>query len=238
MKIEAWMETGEGHCTSQDRILAMNSLLAQGKLEAEVVNDAEGFLAVLDGVGGLSGGEYAASFVGTSLVMLSLEDCSGINLREQIMGLGRVLTEKRRGATTLSGLLFCEQRCFLFHVGNTRIYGLNGEYLIPLTEDQTAVVESGRLNDLEFRRKNGHIITGCLGGGSDHWGERLIVQDVSEHVKRYTRLLFTTDGIHEYVSVDELENAAKGSISLREIAKIAYENGSRDDRSLMLVRKE
>lgn len=238
MKIDAWMETGEEHRTSQDRILALNTLLAEGKLEATAADDAKGFLAVLDGVGGLSGGEYASSFVGSSLFMLSLETCEETDLREQIMGLSRTLTANCRGATTLSGLFFHQQQCFLFHVGNTRVYGLNGEYLVPLTEDQTAVVESGKLNDLEFRREKGHIITGCLGGGSDRFGKRLIVQDMSESIKRYARLLFTTDGIHEYVSLDELENAAKGSISLQKIAKLAYTNGSRDDRSLMLVRKE
>ena len=50
----------------------------------------------------------------------------------------------------------------------------------------------------------------------------------------YRAFLFTTDGIHEHVEMEELEVMARGEKPVEEAIRIARENGSKDDCSIML----
>ena len=72
---------------------------------------------------------------------------------------------KENMATTLTGLIMTSDSGYLFHVGNTRVYGLQGNYLKQLTEDQTTyqwLLNIGQIDAAEKCSKN--EITHCLGG--------------------------------------------------------------------------
>ncbi len=50
----------------------------------------------------------------------------------------------------------------------------------------------------------------------------------------------TTDGIHEYVSIDELEEFMVGDVSENKIRKLtekANEKGSEDDKTIIVIDK-
>ena len=54
----------------------------------------------------------------------------------------------------------------------------------------------------------------------------------------HKRLLLTTDGIHEYVSIDELEDFMVGEVSektMQMLADKANANGSSDDKTLIVI---
>ena len=107
--------------------------------------------AVCDGVGSLNDGAFAAS---AAVQMLNnwfenLEDTSrlGIRLRDYIFSVNLGITRRaqKRGirtASTLSCLLLWENQYVISHVGDSRIYTLEDNGLLQLTQDQ---VRNGRL---------------------------------------------------------------------------------------------
>ena len=110
-------------------------------------------------------------------------------------------------ATTLSGVLFADGKACLFSVGNTRVYLLQGgKYLKQLTSDDTTLnylLETGRLTVEEaegFDRKN--EITACFGGGRAD----LLKVKLSNMESVASSILLTSDGIHDFLSVDQMED--------------------------------
>ena len=127
---------------------------------------------------------------------------------------------------------------YLFHVGNTRIYGLQGSYLKQLTEDQTTYQWLLNIGQIEAAEKcNKNEITNCLGGGNAQYGSGVCVKENSA-LSSYKRILLTSDGIHEYVSIDDLEDFMYGNISeitMKGLLDKANKNGSSDDKTIIVI---
>lgn len=91
-------------------------------------------------------------------------------------------------------------------MGNTRVYAVvNGKYLKQLTRDDTTLeylLATGQLDSFtaeSFERKN--EITACF--GADNTALLKLKQiDTSGQ----DTLIVTSDGIHDYVSLDEMED--------------------------------
>ena len=142
-------------------------------------------------------------------------------------------------ATTLSALFIGDTKT-IYHVGNTRIYLLkSGKYLRQLTEDDTSVnflVSTGRLSSNEsenYEHKN--QITACFGSGESSF-LRIKTTDVSNFDS--ATFIFTTDGIHDHISLDDLETVLSDSADYSEacikVIELACEKGSPDDKSIMI----
>ena len=147
-------------------------------------------------------------------------------------------------ATTLSGICISDEKARSFHIGNTRIYVFQGSYIKQITEDHTSVnwlVKTGKLSKKEaetYDRRN--EITACFGGGNPALINSLVFEESNEVLSNAKRIVLTSDGVHEYVSVDELEdvlnNEAFEPISMcNEILNLAKANGSTDDKSIVII---
>ncbi len=102
-------------------------------------------LTVCDGVGSLRDGAVAASYAVRLLQawMESLSDTRriGLRMRERIRDIDRQIfaaaeAQNLETATTLSALLLDEDRFYLVHTGDSRIYRYTGETMVQLTPDQ------------------------------------------------------------------------------------------------------
>lgn len=86
---------------------------------------------------------------------------------------------------------------------------------------------------LKTAKKN--EIVACLGGGNPKLVDRLTVFDLNH----YSALLFTTDGVHDYVSIDLLEelisSGKDGTTICEEVLAAAVTAGSEDDLTVMLL---
>ena len=142
-------------------------------------------------------------------------------------------------ATTLSAVYITE-KVSMYHVGNTRVYSLqNGKYLKQLSSDDTKVnylLATGQLTPEEaetYDKRN--VITACMGGGKEEYFQ-LKVSDISEI--NAPAFLMTSDGVHEYVSMDEIEDTLDElgftAAACSKIIEIARANGSTDDASILL----
>ena len=144
-------------------------------------------------------------------------------------------------ATTLALVDFTENSAKITYVGNTRVYAVvNGKYLKQLTRDDTTLeylLATGQLDVStaeSFNRKN--EITACFGAGNP-----ALLKLKQIDVSGQDTLILTSDGIHDYVSLDEMEDiycAADDKMELcKKLIEQVVENGSMDDMSAILISK-
>jgi len=244
MKIYAMTKKGVCKRENEDRILVNDSVISEGYFEFDA---SKIVVAIADGVGGNNTGAVAASFVCEYLSKIE-------NVNRQVLeNINIKLIEESNKdifvnniATTLSGINISGGKSKLFHIGNTRINILQGNYLKQLTEDHTTVnwlVKTRKLTTVEAEKYNKrNEITACLGGGDINLMRQLLFIENCNEITNANKIIMTSDGIHDYVSIDELENFLSEIISIKEICKAiiekAAQNGSKDDRSIFIIEKE
>ncbi len=237
MKITALTQKGKNKLENEDRIIIGKTILSGGVLEGDFAND---IIAIADGVGGNNAGAVASHAVAYELT------CCPEITTEQLDKINQSLVEKSYSddtlkgmATTLSCLSVQNSKGRIYHVGNTRVYALQGgKYLKQLTSDDTTVnylLSSGRLTEEEAKTyENKSEITACFGGGDT---ALLKIKTVDIEVSN-TALIFTTDGIHDYLTIDEFEDIIEEEKDYLSICKKAMEqaiiNGSTDDMSIII----
>ena len=244
MKIYAMTEKGD-HNENEDRILINDTIVSAGTFEAKCDSNLK--ICVADGVGGNNAGAVASSFVCENLkniVPSSKNDLVDIN--SQLLTKSTENANYNGMATTLSGICINDEKAISFHIGNTRIYVFQGSYIKQITEDHTSVnwlVKTGKLSKKEaetYDRRN--EITACFGGGNPSLINSLVFMENNDALLNAKRMILTSDGVHEYVSIDELEdvlnNESLDPLSMcSEILSIAKANGSTDDKSIVIIYK-
>lgn len=240
MKIYAVTQKGPSKAENEDRILVGNTILSNGEFCAEI---SAGVIAIADGVGGNNAGSVASQMVCEALAAM------GTPTLEALTELNLALLEQSRSdaalkgmATTLSGICFPDgQMPFIFHVGNTRVYSIQaGQYLRQLTEDDTVVqylVKTGKLTEEEAENYSSrNEITACMGGDQESLFQLKIIP-LGQAGGQY---LLTSDGVHESLGIDELEdilgndNASLES-RMAELIDMARQQGTSDDCSAVLM---
>lgn len=243
MKICVYSQIGNGKNVCEDAAMVAGMIISDSYFEIQT--EQTHTVAIADGVGGNAGGECASRYVLEKLNEFSMADISAEYLKRFIEGVNKDLlyyasssSGKENMATTLTGLIMTSGSGYLFHVGNTRVYGLQGNYLKQLTEDQTTYQWLLNIGQIEAAEKcNKNEITHCLGGGNTQYGSAVCVKEY-DTLNAYKRLLLTTDGIHEYVSIDDLEDFVSGEISeitMQMLADKARANGSSDDQTIIVI---
>ena len=127
----------------EDSAVVAGEIISDAYFECEVDNTSC-IVALADGVGGNAGGDCASKYVLSELKNISMSDISCVDLKncivemnEKLLQYGFNTTDKKNMATTMTGLMFTENKEFVFHIGNTRLYMLQGSYLKQITQDQT-----------------------------------------------------------------------------------------------------
>lgn len=242
MKIYAMTEKGE-HSENEDRILINDNIISDGFFETE--SNEQTIICVADGVGGNNAGAIASSFVcGNLKKSASISKNSLIDINTQLLEKSVGEANLRGMATTLSGICIDDTAATIFHIGNTRLYVFQGSYIKQITEDHTSVnwlVKTGKLSKKEaetYDRRN--EITACFGGGNPALINSLIFKENDEILSNAKRMVLTSDGVHEYVSIDELEDVLNNDslepqTMCNEILNIAKEKGSTDDKSIIII---
>lgn len=232
-------QAGHGKDISEDTVLVGNEIYSNVTATVEVPEN--GLICVADGVGGNNAGEEASAFVLNALSDYQWTDDDAMKeklteINHQLITASQEDPRLANMATTLSGVCLRDGEIKIIHLGNTRVYSMQGHYLKQLTSDHTVynwLKSLGRTEEAEACNKN--EITSCFGGGDEKLMEKLHIQSVNET----NTLLLTSDGIHEYVSIDDLEDILNSDIpvcdkcdAIREAALIA---GSSDDMTAVLI---
>ncbi len=256
MKIAVQCETGLGKKYCEDHALcyeygnAQTSLFNRVRKEFEVKEPC--LVGVADGVGGNPGAHEASRFTLGAFTDYSREIAEIGSLND----LGKIMKElngrlidyasgirfKETMATTFSAVYVDPDTCFYLHTGNTRISVMHSRYLKQVTTDYTTyqfLLDHGQPEAAE--RCNKCEIISCMGGGSPENLSRIQAKHVYEGGRQPKLILLTSDGIHEFVDLDCMEEILaddgigdldKTDILIRE----ALEHGSADDKTAVIVR--
>lgn len=241
MKVYLSTKKGTGRPASDDRVLVGHGTYEDA--EAEVSIDC-GAVAIADGVGGNNAGGAAADIVCKGIAdtdEISEAVFAGIN--QMVLSDGRSNACHRDMATTLSGVFFSSSgNQVLFHIGNTRIYSIQAlRYLAQITRDDTVVdylFRSGKITEAEAEAyPSRNEITACFGGGKESLFQ-ITLEDLD--ASKYTHFLMTSDGIHESLSLDDMEDIldeADGNwlLAVKSLVEGAKAQGSLDDCTAVIV---
>lgn len=126
--------------------------------------------------------------------------------------------------TTFSTIIFKGDKCFVFHVGDTRVYRYRSNVLEQLTRDHTQRID-----------KNTRYLSRALGADPvldiDMLNEEICVNDI---------YITTSDGIHDFIPYHQfraLVNQNKTPEKITEaLTKQAIENGCDDNLSIQVAR--
>lgn len=237
MHIIAATQKGVYKTENEDRVLIGDSIIDNG---AYVTDFKEGVIAIADGVGGNKAGAVASQFVVDQLRFSEqISEQTLVAINDALIKKSESNSQLERMGTTLSGISFSQSKTVLFSIGNTRVYYLQGsKYLKQITTDDTTMqylLSTGQLSAesaVSFERKN--EITACFGGGNSN----LFKIKVRKTEPIHTPFIITSDGIHDYLSVDCMEELIQEFAFTKELCfqmiKLARRNGSVDDASIIV----
>ena len=228
---------GLHHNVSEDAVLVGENLLRDTVAELPVPEP--GFVCVADGVGGNLGGSQASQLVLNGLAEYDGSAELDVYLHEInncLIAASQNGPAFNQMATTLTGFCFEDTQLRLVHVGNTRAYIKQGNYLKQISTDHTVyqyLKSRGLQEDAENCNKN--EITNCFGGGNSDLLKNLYVSECP----CFGTAVLTSDGVHEYVSQDEIEEILSSNVSWpdksEEIIRRAKNLGSEDDMTVVIV---
>lgn len=224
-----------------------NNILVNDKT---ILLDSDVFrcVGVADGVGGNAGGRIASRYVTQQIsqadfLSMAQQDIHAFvaDINKDLIAHAALISDKSEMATTLSCVVAAKDGYYLIHAGNTRLYVMQGSYLKQLTTDHTTynwLMECGQYEAAETCRKS--EINCCFGGGSERYANRIVIERVFVDYFPDT-LILTSDGIHDFVSIDCMEDALSSgnsdSEAAQSIADTARKNGSKDDTTVIILRR-
>lgn len=223
----AYSGKGTRKNTNEDRVMIDNMVLRTAHYSGKSNNR---FMAVLcDGVGSTSDGAMAAEKIAKSFVNFEIDSCSPLVLSRHLHKVNREIVEEQSKnlyfstmASTVAGLVMMLDRYLLFNLGDTRVYKFHDGKLHLISRDHT---ESGVDN----------CITSYVGGS----GYACFPYFRKGMVENGCMFLMCSDGIYKSIKDDYLKGILGSTIAIedkeRAILKLALQNDSTDDRSLVLV---
>lgn len=123
-------------------------------------------------------------------------------------------------ATTIDVVLMNEKRIYIGHVGDSRVYLLRNNRLIPLTDDH-----------IEFK----NMLSRAVGTNSS---EPDII--ITSALRPYDLFAMTTDGVHDVLTKEEFTEILSSGISLEDMAdnlkKMIEFQGAPDNYTGILIR--
>ncbi len=180
-------------------------------------------IAILcDGMGGLSDGGFASGTVCNALgewfekTYCSNKQIHLLKEKEIIADLNKILsqlnkdlvsygTKKRVSVGTTASVLFIQNnRFYIAHVGDSRIYRYSST-ISQITDDDSVAAEklrNGKITELEYEKSNEkHMLTQCIGVNS-----KLNIHSYSGTVSEGDVFFLCSDGMYHFLEIDELSS--------------------------------
>lgn len=203
-------------------------------------------IVVADGMGGHKAGDVASQ-VAVDLIKNYefefekeiLDEIEGLfnMVNKEIITIGSKNPEYKGMGTTLSLALIYNNKLYIGHIGDSRIYIYRNSKLEKITTDDSLVnelIEKGKISKGEaFNHPQKHILTQALGTDYKINIEKKIVE-----LKDNDILLFCTDGLTDMIREEKIEeiianNFSDINILARKLGKKALENGGSDNITLI-----
>ncbi|HTW87254.1 MAG TPA: protein phosphatase 2C domain-containing protein [Candidatus Binataceae bacterium] len=205
-------------------------------------SDSEVVFAVADGVGGYEGGEVASSMA-VELALKSFAESPATwgpakrlhravqRANIEIHNRALAVPELRRMATTMTAAVVTEGTLHAAHVGDCRLYVINGKKIRQITKDHTMVAERVRVGMLTAQQARRHpersALSRCL-------GRELIasVDLITLRLEQGSRVILCSDGLHGVLEDHELEHLTRdldAASACRQLIDAANRRGTADN---------
>ena len=238
MKVTVFQRKGvyAGKVEMEDRAVVCKNILSEGYFQIEGLD--EGIFAVMDGVGGVKGSAFASTRVAQCVSEMNTSQKKE-EITSKVMEVHEELVTYSKTATTLTGIQISREKALVFHVGNTRLMGFANGYIKCFTEDHTQanVVRQHGFADSEIPEEYNCVLTSCV-GGKPNMIDSFSVIDISDRLNSCSKLILTSDGIHDHVPLEYLEKTFNEETSqelLIDLAAYALSCGSEDDLTVMVI---
>jgi len=222
------------------------------------------FAVVCDGMGGHASGEIASKIACENLLSLfEQEDFSKFskNKIDKWFRLAIMASKKKMEdyafshpdsldmGTTLTALLITEIGAFVVNVGDSRTYKIVDHKLHQVTIDQNLLNEEFSAKEEQKLKKKSESL-GLNLNEITYWKILVSALGPTKNLKIDTfylkkpegKYLLTTDGVHDYIDVDEtyqiLTKKEKTKNQAKALVEIAKMNLSKDNLSLIIVEVE
>lgn len=212
---------------------------------------------ICDGMGGLSCGEFASKSIVEAFsdwFLYSYSKYESIwdesRMREDIRSIisseneGLLHYGKEHGiylGTTVTAFLLVENRFFVWHVGDSRLYKISSSKIYKLTDDHTVIakeIAEGRLTEKEAKKDpRRNVLLQCIGATSDVNPDMFCGE-----VEKGDILLLCSDGFRHEISEKEILNMllkcdnSKFNEKLRELIDLNLKRKELDNISVALVK--
>lgn len=245
MRITIFISSGNDKYECEDAAFC-NKLLVDNRI-MEYDSSMLSCIGVADGVGGNIGGRIASRYIAHQFSQKDFSLMAESDIRQfvnkvntELINQATTIPGKEKMATTLTCMVATNDGYYLIHAGNTRLYVMQGSYLKKLTTDHTTynwLMECGQYEAAEQCNKS--EINCCFGGGDLRYANHFVVDKLFNDCP--DTLIFTSDGIHEFVDIDSIEDALVTSKSDYEAVQVimdkAAQNGSKDDKTIIVMRR-
>ena len=230
--------TNAGEVRTKNEDFYVNSKINEGHI-----------FVICDGIGGTNGGEIASEIAGNSIVQYLMS--------QRVMNIPKLINDSLKFAhnnillnaeknkslygmgTTIALVLMNEKKCFLAHVGDSRIYFIKEKEIELLTKDHSIVqqlIDAGEItNEIALKHPLRNYITHSLGSSYDFnrdYTSSFVPSDNSY-------LLLCTDGLHNMINYDEICSSFS-NIQPKKIAEVlmkkALEAGGKDNITITIIR--
>ena len=218
-----------------------------------VTSEANDVLAlVCDGIGGGKSGDIASTTT-TKFIAETFAEHKGFSNNEEVKSwLKKIIlkvndhvfalstTDKRYDGmgTTLVGALISDKGSFVVNVGDSRAYYHNKEDgLVTITEDHNMAMQLFHMELIKEDEIETHpqrnILTNAIGVVGN------IRVDIYPIEKNGKTLMLSSDGLHGYVSEDDIKKVVAKKATLQKKAKeligLANEGGGFDNTTIILI---
>ena len=248
----AKVDIGVSEAHNDDRVLIGRNVISDGNVST-VIPEHYLLAAVCDGVGGMAKGYMAAEL---TLKFMSFAHRKGVNAEtihnaiEEANRRVRAYQQENNllnGArTTISGMYADDEVFMVFNAGDSRVYRFRYKYITQLTKDNSYVQDLIDLGEITPEEARSHpernVINKCI-GHEEEVNPKITYLDDEFDVGDI--IMICSDGICDVLTNKEIQAILalhKDDENLSEccdkICSKAIENGSQDNMSVLLIRKD
>lgn len=244
-KITYKIQTGKNKTVCEDALYDGKEVVAEACACKYVQTPM--MVCIADGVGGNAGGDKASVFLLQNISKLYSVESSEmlrnrlLEINDELLKFAKNTEQQETMATTFTGVFFQEDSFYLAHCGNIRMYEVKGRFLKQITVDHSTyqwLMSMGNYSAAENCNKS--EIISAFGGGNKKYIERLSVDKIFDRGFP-TKIILTSDGIHDYVSDDEMEDIIMGfdaEIAVEKLIDVSLKNGSCDDCTIVILERQ
>lgn len=211
------------------------------------INEACGLLVIADGMGGHEHGQLASSIAVNEFSGLTAGHCpetfSLETMREMFTTANEAVYRQQEAlnsgimGTTLTAVVLEDDRMYVGHVGDSRLYLMRDGELLQLTMDHSYYAELLRQGNGSLQISNGqkNILLKALGPEAEVEGQ-FLQQDLQEG----DILLLCTDGLYNALGNEEMERILLQNIdedsTVQQMLRLALERGASDNLTVIVYR--